>query len=57
MNHSSVCKQLVQHGYYDGVIELCCDAANKIDPPNLALSFVMNNQRPDDQAGSKAHLN
>uniref|UniRef100_A0A0A9XMF7 Nuclear pore complex protein Nup155 n=1 Tax=Lygus hesperus TaxID=30085 RepID=A0A0A9XMF7_LYGHE len=57
MNHSSVCKQLVQHKYYDGVIEVCRDAANKVDPHNLAGSFVAKNQRPEDQAGSKAYLN
>ncbi|XP_024084605.1 nuclear pore complex protein Nup154 isoform X1 [Cimex lectularius] len=57
LNHSSVCKQLVNHQYYQGVIEVCCDMANKADPHNLAKSFLMKNQPLDDDLGSKAFMN
>ena len=37
-----VCAQLAACQYYDGVVELCCVAAEKRDPHRRALQYYQN---------------
>ncbi|KAK9508420.1 hypothetical protein O3M35_005984 [Rhynocoris fuscipes] len=55
INLSSVCKQLTCCKYYDGVLEVCQDFADKLDPHNLAQKFLDHGQPLDDTPGSNAY--
>lgn len=55
INLSSVCKQLTCCKYYEGVLEICQDFANKLDPQNLAQNFLDHGQPLDDTAGNTAY--
>lgn len=55
INLSSVCKQLTCCKYYEGVLEICQDFADKLDPHNLAQKFLDHGQPLDDTPGNSAY--
>ncbi|XP_075223372.1 nuclear pore complex protein Nup154 isoform X2 [Lycorma delicatula] len=55
INLSAVCRQFAACQFYEGVLELSLECANKSDPKNVAFHFYQNNQPPDDTIGYQAY--
>lgn len=54
LNLEAVCKSLMSCGYYDGILEMCQDVANKSDPQSFASKYIVRGRPSEDVDGSKA---
>ena len=55
LNLASVCQQLAANQFYSGVVELCCVAADKLDPHRRAIHYYNNAANGEgDSAGPAA---
>lgn len=56
LNLPAVCNSFASVRFYEGIVDLCLTAAQKLDPSNLALHFYKSGEPAEDTDGMQYYL-